>query len=105
MRPRNLSQTDRIQTFSDTADALVGLREPEVPAALAEIQVKYNTMSRRPSRATRHSTALDIINVCIEALAVIEESDARHDEARALRDELESASAEAEQCEFPGMYQ
>jgi hypothetical protein len=75
--PEGLNQTQRIQTLDETASELENLQEPEVPAELAELSVKY-LPGRVRSRATRCWAATEILEKCVEALATIPEGDERH---------------------------
>jgi hypothetical protein len=107
--PEGLSDTQRVQTLGETADALEGLEEPDVPAVLSEISVSYVTSlpprkDRPLSRATRMSDALGVLEACLNALDEIDEEDLRHAAATDLRGELDDAKSEAEGCEFPGMF-
>jgi hypothetical protein len=104
--PESLAQTDRIMTLNETADTLSSMEEqPDVPPELAGLPVKYLPLTKsRPSRQDRCDTALGIIVACIEALATVAESDPRHQAAVDLSDDLEGAQADAEGCNFPGMY-
>lgn len=100
-----LRQTQRIQTFEQTADTLENLREPDVDESLEDIQVTYSSMEssrkgRGLSRANRCSEAVNSLNAVVEALEQLPETD----ETSNLKNELEEAANEAEGCEFPGMY-
>jgi len=101
--PAGVDQTNRIQTLGETADVLENLSEPDVAAELAEIRIVLPEPHRLRSRRDRRDAALGIIEACSEALDAIDESDPRHPDACRLCEELQSASAEAEHCEFPGM--
>jgi hypothetical protein len=98
--PPGISESERIQTLDETADALERLEEPDVPARLAEIRVVLPKHRKPRSRADRRNVALDHLNACVESLDSIDENDPLHDEAHSLRSELENASAEIEGCEF-----
>jgi len=102
--PEGLNATPRIETLDETASTLEGLDAPDIPAELAEIKITLPKQRKPRSRRDRRDNALGTLTVCIEALDAVEENDPRRKEAADLRDELESASSEAEQCEFPGMY-
>jgi hypothetical protein len=102
--PPGISETQRIQTFDETANTLESLEEPDVSAELAKIKISLPIGRMPRSRGDRQGVALNIIAVCVEALDNIDENDPRLEEAASLRDELENASSEAENCEFPGMY-
>jgi hypothetical protein len=101
--PEGLNQTQRIQTLEATADELDNLQEPEIPAALAELPVKY-LPSRVRSRNDRCCAATEIIQACVDALATILEGDERHAAAKELSSELDDAIGVRDNCEFPGMY-
>jgi hypothetical protein len=101
--PDGLSQTQRIQTLDETANALENLEEPSVADELAGIKVSFPTYKTR-SRADRRDASVGIIEACVNALA-LDESDPRFQAASDLRNELENAVSEAECCEFPGMFQ
>lgn len=100
-----LSQTQRIQTFEETANILEGLCEPEVNKSIEDTQVTYSSMEssrkgRGLSRANRCSEAVNSLNAVVEALEQLPETD----ETSNLKNELEEAANEAEGCELPGMY-
>ena len=128
----NFENTARIQTLSDTADAIEGLDlSPDVPSTLDDVLVSW--MSEAPpkrglSRASRRDNAISGIQAAIDALGDIadatepeekdhldpddwadaqktwaEEEEKRND-ADALRDTLQEIVDEAEGLEFPGMY-
>lgn len=68
-----LQQTQRIQTFESTADALESLSEPDVPDACSDIEVEYTEMvqkrkGRGTSRSTRCSNAVSMLSGCVSAL-------------------------------------
>ena len=113
-----LSQTQRVQTFGETADALNGADSaPDVPDSLAEMPINYVEMAKKskrrgPSRATQCSNACSALDGCISALDEWlevhkdDEGDAADlvAEAESLRDEISGMKDTAEGCEFPGMY-
>ncbi len=103
--PPGISETQRIQTLSDTADTLTGLSEPEVPPALADIKISYTiTGKQNLSRWEQACVATSILDACTEALDVIPETDERYQVAQTLSGELQGINDEVEGCEFPGMY-
>lgn len=123
MEAGNLGQTQRCQTFAETADTLEGISAPDVPDAFDEVEVvRLPTLSDSTSRAHRLSEAVsDLQLACDEveswlednkqsgADATDEEEEKEDDEVDA--DEVEAAiqeirdhADEAEGVEFPGMY-
>jgi hypothetical protein len=103
--PEGVSATQRIETLNETAEVLEGLSAPDVSAELAEIKVSPPKHRKARSRGDRRDVAVGLITACIEVLNTVDKVDPRHQEARHVCSELESASSEAECCEFPGMYQ
>ena len=87
--PGGLSETQRVQTFSETADALDGAdSSPDVPADVAELSVEYIEMVKKskrqgPSRATQCSNACSALAACVESLDVWLELHSEDDPARA----------------------
>lgn len=119
--PEGLNQTDRIQTFEATADALENLTEPDVPACIADLPVTYfesvPTRKRQgTSRATRCSNAIGIISAVRDVADewvnehVGEDGEPKEgfeDDVEAVIQfvsECEEMESEAEGCEFPGMF-
>jgi hypothetical protein len=107
--PDGLRESERIQTFEQTADTLESLGEPEVSAVISTVPVCCTLAlpkrkGRGLSRASRMGNAISIIDGCMEALNAIPEKDVRHAAALDLHGELEAAMSEAEGCEFPGMF-
>lgn len=124
--------TQRIQTFEETADTLESLTQPDDPSeVLGTLPVSYVEMvhrskKARPSRAVRQSNALDLLRAAAMTLQIwlddheewADQDDVRsvidtdtspscaevHGEATDLMAELENLVAEAENCEFPGMF-
>lgn len=79
----NLSQTQRIQTLSETADTLDGSAddEPTVPEGLENLKISYSTFHaygrKGDSRATRMMNAVALMDGVIDALnEFIEDADA-----------------------------
>jgi hypothetical protein len=101
--PPGLDQSQRISTLDETASELENLQEPEVPAELAELPVKY-LPGRVRSRVDRCYAATEIIQACVDALATIPEGDERHAAASNLSSELDDAITVRDNCVFPGMY-
>lgn len=122
-----LQQTQRLQTFDETASTLEGLCEPDVPEYVGELRFQVrqeipNRPRRGLSRATRRDNAVALLQGAMEAIQErIEKWEANRDEegateaqqsenqdyideAQSLVDELESAIGDAEGTEFPGMY-
>ena len=106
-----LSQTQRIQTFEETADALGAADSvPDVPADVADITVRYTEDRRKSkshSRATRCAEACELLHAATDTLSEwldTCEDDELKDECQSLIDELEEMLGNAEGCEFPGMY-
>jgi predicted house-cleaning noncanonical NTP pyrophosphatase (MazG superfamily) len=106
-----LSQTQRIQTFEETASALDFVDSvPDVPEAVQDFVVEYTEDKRKSkstSRATRCAEAVNLLQCVIEVLT--EFSEAKQDselcdEIEQLLSELEDAVGYAEGAEFPGMY-
>ncbi len=109
-----LAETQRIQTFSSTADTLEGISEPEVPDAISSLDISYSESrpsrkGRGTSRATRRDNAVSILQAAVEAAQGFlddednKEHDAR-DDVQTFIDEVENIVSEVEDCEFPGMY-
>lgn len=109
-----LSQTQRIQTFDETASTLEGLSAPDVPECVAELEIRYSdsvpkSKRRSPSRAARCANACAVLAAAAEAAQqwLDDEANAEHDdrdEVEQFISDLESAVGEAEGCEFPGLY-
>lgn len=115
----NLSQSQRIITFGETADALEGLTEPEIPSVLADRDVTYSEYVHRekkasPSRAVRHANAvampqaaMDSAQAHLETYDDAEENEetiAERDGVEEFINELEEAMSKVESCEYPGMF-
>lgn len=109
-----LSQTQRIQTFDETAGVLENLSEPDVPECVQDLAINYSeevprSKRRAPSRAVRCANAASVLTAAAEALEewLDDEANAEHedrDEVESLRDQLQNDAGEVEGCEFPGMY-
>ena len=110
----NLQQTSRIQTFDETASALEGLSEPDVPECVAELPITYSEQistrkGRGESRAVRCANSVAVLQAAQEAVAMwledeTNEEHAERDEVEQLANDIEEIIGEAEGCEFPGMY-
>lgn len=110
----NLQQTSRIQTFDETASALEGLSEPDVPEVVAELPITYveqisTRKGRGESRAVRCANSVAVLQAAQEAVATWLEDEANEehadrDDVEQLANDLEEAISEAGSCEFPGMY-
>lgn len=109
-----LSETQRIKTFGETADALENVQEPEIPGCIAETCIDYTEMvpsrkGRGTSRSTRRDNAVSLLESARDAAQEFldEEENAEHadrDEVQTFIDEVENIVSEVEGCEFPGMY-
>lgn len=122
-----LQQTQRLQTFDETASTLEGLSEPNVPEYVGELRFQVrleipNRPRRGLSRATRCANAVALLQGALEAVqerisqwesdrdeegaseVQVAENQEHIDEAQELANELESAISNAEGAEFPGMY-
>lgn len=115
----NLSQTQRITTFGETADALEGLDEPQTPNTLSDRDVTYSEYVHRekkasPSRAVRHANAVAMLQAAMESAQAHfetyddaeenEETIAERDEVEEFINELDETISNVESCEFPGMF-
>ena len=109
-----LRETQRIQTFDETASALENLSEPDVPEVVAELSITYSEQvstrkGRGESRAVRCSNSVAVLQAAQEAVSVWLEDDANEehadrDDVEQLANDLEEIIGEAESCEFPGMF-
>lgn len=120
MESGNLGQVQKCQTYGETADALDNFvdDEPDVPAAVSDLQVGYGVSVKKgkrggPSRAVRRDNATSVMSAAREALeAWIEgmaDEDGQSDEGdkdavQELIDKLDNDTGEAEGVEFPGMF-
>lgn len=110
--PEGLNQTQRIQTFEETASNLEYLDEPDVPEFLSELPVKYTIMvskRRGESRAVRCENATAALEAAIEVTeefmeSCAEEQSEQREEAETFRDALREIVDTAQSCEFPGMF-
>ena len=108
-----LSQTQRIQTFEETANTLdFADSVPDVPEVVQDLEVHYTEdrrKSKSTSRATRCSESCNLLYGVVAALDawLDDDSNSEHedrDDVESLKDDLENNINEAEGCEFPGMY-
>lgn len=113
-----LAETARIQTFDETASALEGVDEPDVPQCIDELEVRYfeqrpRRKARAASRAVRCSNAIALLQAVSEAAqqwlddteaAPEDTNEAERDEVRDFIDNLDNIIGDAEGCEFPGMF-
>lgn len=114
--PESLFETDRIQTFSSTVDALSDAdSEPDVPECVAELPITYyvdQRKSKSTSRATRCGEACDLLDRAVgeldDWLSRENSEDDDGEEARAsvvsLRDEVQNMIDNAQGTDWPGMY-
>lgn len=116
-----LKETSRIQTFEETASALEGLHEAEVPECISELSIEYSEQvprrkARHPSRAVRCQNAIAVLQAATEAAQqwlddtdcqpedMSSEKEEQRDEVQNFIDELDNIIGDAESCEFPGMF-
>jgi ABC-type transporter Mla subunit MlaD len=108
----NLQQTQRIQTFEETAEALENLNEPDSVESTNEIPVYYHegvpTRKRGSvSRQQRCNNAVNMLQAASHAIAgFLDENDGHEDtdDLDFLRNEIDDIVNAAEGCEFPGMF-
>ncbi len=109
-----LQQTQRIQTFDETAGTLEGLSDIDVPTVVDDLPIEYNMdVNKRkgasPSRSTRCANEVAILYAA-EAAAqawLDDEANAEHedrDDVETFVSECSDAASSCEGCEFPGMY-
>lgn len=113
-----LRETQRIQTFDETASTLEGLSAPDVPECIAEVTISYHDSvparkGRSPSRATRCQNAIAVLQAAADAAqqwledteAAPEDTDEeKRSDVEDFIQSLEEAVGEAEGCEFPGLH-
>lgn len=116
-----LSETQRIQTFSETADNLENVSSVDAPECISEHGMSYHEQvntnkSRGPSRAVRLENAVSILGTAVElARSLIEDDEFKatieadkweevEGEITEFADEVEEVINTIEGCEFPGMY-
>lgn len=112
--PEGLNQTDRIQTFDETAGTLENMSAPDIPECVQDLAIGYSeaVWARKRggiSRARRCENAASVLQAAVGALEewLDDEANAEHDdrdEVESLKDQLDSDAGEAEGCEFPGMF-
>jgi hypothetical protein len=102
-----LRETQRIQSFEATADALeqYSSEEPDVEDAIGNLPVTYanwenSRKGRGLSRADRCAFACSVLGAIIDVLEMNDSVDG----VAELRDAIEETMTECEYCEFPGMY-
>lgn len=103
-----LAETQRIQTFGETADALEGISEPDMPDELDTVLDTVVAFSesvptrkgRGTSRSVQRDNAVSMLSAAVEALQDVDDNEA----ADELATEVQNIIDEAEGCEFPGMY-
>jgi hypothetical protein len=120
-----LAQTQRIQTFEETAGTLENLSEPEIPSCVAELAIQWTECTSRSGRANRRDNAVACLTAAKDAAEswleeqrakdeeaggvaesedVPEEDEVDLDEVEQFISELDDLIGEAEGCEFPGMF-
>ena len=117
MESGNLGQTQRCQTFQETADVLEGIEAPELPSVFEEIEiVRLPCLSHRTGRSYRLGEAVsDLSMVADEVESWLDE---KRDEAKTggddetidlsevetTMDQLREDAGNAENVEFPDMF-
>jgi hypothetical protein len=109
-----LAETQRIQTFSETADTLEGISEPSIPDVISGDGISYIEMvpsrkGRGTSRSTRRDNAVNVLQAALDAAEdfLDDEENEEHDERSDVEmfvSEVQDIIDNAEGCEFPGMY-
>lgn len=113
-----LKETSRIQTFEETAGALEGISEPDVPECVDEVQVIWyeqrpRRKARGASRAVRCANAVALLQAASEAAqgwlddteaAPEDTNEPEREEVQDFIDGLDNIISDAENCEFPGMF-
>ena len=109
-----LSQTQRMQTFEETVDALSFVDSvPDVPEEVQDLLVRFTEDQRKSkshSRATRCCEAINLLACTVEVLNEFVNAQEQEDKnelvekVEQLISELEDAISYAEGAEFPGMY-
>lgn len=108
-----LSETQRIQTLGETADALCSLGVDEPPSSLGERGVSYGESVNKDkrkgaSRSVRRDNAVAMLSAAKdEAEEFLESLPDEHedrDEVQTFIDQIGEVIDTAEGCEFPGMF-
>ena len=110
--PEGLSESERIQTFSATADTLESLDEPSVPECVSDLEIKWSEEEPRDrrsglSRRARRDNAVSLLGGARDACqGWLDENQTHGDfsEVEQFLQDIENACDEAEGCEFPGMF-
>lgn len=108
--PESLQQSGVGEARGEAADNLENVNEPDVPAEIEKIEVKwsYFPLKARASRRERRDEAVSTLNVVMEHLDEIinddKEEQEQRDAAESLRDDIDNVISEVESVEFPGMY-
>jgi hypothetical protein len=112
--PEGLQQSERISTFEESASALENISEFDIPECVADLPIEYSEQrvtrkGRSESRAVRCSNAVAVLEAARDALDtwLEDEENEGHDdrdEVESLHAEIDQAIADAEPCEFPGMF-
>jgi hypothetical protein len=101
--PEGLNQTQRITTFEETADALEGVSEPDVPSCISDLHINYseavpNNKRASTSRSVRCSNAAAVFSAAADASNEQLEKDRVLWAARKVWDDLD-VDMQAEQTE------
>jgi uncharacterized protein (UPF0147 family) len=111
-----LAQTQRIQTFDETASALEGISEPDVPECVQELAIRYSEQRKKKgeSRAVRCGNAVSVLSAAVDVLEnwldglqpdpEDDEGQEQKAEVEQFKDDLQEIIDAADGCEFPGMY-
>lgn len=111
----NFENSQRIQTLSETADALEGQSEPDCPlpedlrsktvSVPSSLKKRQSRSDRRDDAVTNLQAAIDQIQDRLDEMAEGESvPDGDVYDLEQYRDELQSAVDDWESAEFPGMY-
>lgn len=101
--PENLQQSARIETLGESADTLEAMEEPSVPNDISNLEIEW-TERAGVGRATRCSNALSAIEAAKERVDAEIGERAVDDSVADLSESLGDIIAEAQNCEFPGMF-
>lgn len=112
--PPGLADTQRIQTFEETASSLESVQDLDIPEVVTDLAIGYieQRWSRKrggPSRAVRCENACAVLWAAQGALEEWLDDDANEehddrDEVEQLMGEIADALSYAEDAEFPGMF-